>query len=188
MKSRAIFVLIFLIAIVLIIISLVTMRSESKKTLFNGRDLITQSGVCPPFNLYDEDGNVIDPINNINSEKPYSPKQTCGKCHDYDKITQGFHFQQGKDETATGTLAERYQWVSNPGNYGGNWCSPAPLYNYLCKKHNYIGKGNGYDFLYLYHQRVCNLSSGRRYRLNSTGRDSGTINIWIHLDILQAEQ
>ena len=140
MKSRAIFALIFLIAIVLVIISLVTMRTESKKILFADRELITQSGVCPPFNLYDEDGNIIDPVNNINAEKPYSPKQTCGKCHDYDKITQGFHFQQGKDEAATGTLAERYQWVSNPGNYGGNWCSPAPLYNYLSKKTNTSAK------------------------------------------------
>jgi hypothetical protein len=28
-------------------------------------------------------------------------KQTCGKCHDYNKITQGFHFQQGMDENPT---------------------------------------------------------------------------------------
>ena len=140
MKSRAIFALIFLIAIVLVIISLVTMRSEGNKNLFADRGLITQSGVCPPFNLYDEDGNVIDPVNNINADKPYSPKQTCGKCHDYNKITQGFHFQQGKDEVATGTIAERYQWVSNPGNYGGNWCSPAPLYNYLSPKSNSSAK------------------------------------------------
>ncbi|MBW6461312.1 MAG: hypothetical protein K0B08_12140 [Bacteroidales bacterium] len=37
---------------------------------------------------------------------------------------------------ATGTYAERYQWVSHPGNYGGNWCSPAPLYRYLSQKEN----------------------------------------------------
>ncbi|MFO7722454.1 MAG: multiheme c-type cytochrome [Bacteroidales bacterium] len=100
------------------------------------RNLTTKSGVCPPFHLYDEDGNLIDPVNGINDDKPYSPRQTCGKCHDYEKITGGFHFQQGKDEMATGTYAERYQWVSHPGNYGGNWCSPAPLYNFLSKKEN----------------------------------------------------
>ncbi len=104
------------------------------------RELITQSGVCPPFILYDEDDNIIDPVNEINAEKPYSPKQTCGKCHDYDKITQGFHFQQGKDEKASGVFAERYQWVSSPGLYGGNWCSPAPLYNYLSDKSNTSAK------------------------------------------------
>jgi len=134
MKSRSTAVLLFFIAIILLIITIVTLRTEKKQVLLTDRDLITQSGVCPPFYLYDEDGNTIDPVKGVNADKPYSPVQTCGKCHDYDKITQGFHFQQGKDETATGVLAERYQWVSNPGNYGGNWCSPAPLYNYLSKK------------------------------------------------------
>lgn len=96
----------------------------------------SQQSVCPPFNLYDEDGNIIDPVNGINADKPYSPKQTCGKCHDYEKITKGFHFQQGKDEAAPEWMAERYQWVTTPGNYGGTWCSPAPLYRHLSPKKN----------------------------------------------------
>jgi len=93
-------------------------------------------GVCPPFNLYDEDGNLIDPVHGINADRPYSPKQTCGKCHDYNKITEGYHFQQGADEPPPAELGERCQWVSTPGNYGGAWCSPAPLYQYLSPKHN----------------------------------------------------
>lgn len=93
-------------------------------------------GVCPPFNLYDEDGNLIDPVRRINADKPYSSKQTCGKCHDYDKITEGYHFQQGAGEPPPAELARRCQWVSTPGNYGGAWCSPAPLYRYLSPKHN----------------------------------------------------
>jgi len=100
------------------------------------KERTSQRSVCPPFYLYDEDGNLIDPVKGINSDRPYSPKQTCGKCHDYDKITQGFHFQQGKDEKAPEWMAERYQWVSTPGNYGGAWCSPAPLYRYLSPKKN----------------------------------------------------
>lgn len=92
--------------------------------------------VCPPFFLRDEAGNVINPVVGENADKPYSPKQTCGACHDYEKITQGFHFQQGADEQRPGVLGERCQWVSSPGNYGGAWCSPAPLYSYLSPKHN----------------------------------------------------
>lgn len=94
--------------------------------------------VCPPFHLKDEAGNVIDPIHDINADKPYSPKQTCGAagCHDYDKITAGFHFTQGAGEQPPAAHAERYQWVSTPGNYGGTWCSPAPLYKYLSPKQN----------------------------------------------------
>lgn len=95
-------------------------------------------GVCPPFHLRDEQGNVIDPVKGVNDKVPYSPKQTCGAagCHDYDKITQGFHFTQGKGETLPKNYAERYQWVTFPGNYGGNWCSPSPLYRQLAPKSN----------------------------------------------------
>lgn len=65
---------------------------------------------CPPFNLKDEDGNIIDPTKDENG-KPIDPalppsgipqavsaKQTCGTCHDYERITKGYHFQTGRDE------------------------------------------------------------------------------------------
>jgi hypothetical protein len=95
-------------------------------------------GVCPPFQLKDDAGNVIDPARGLNATVPYSPKQTCGTsgCHDYNKITEGFHFQQGKGEAVPAQMAERYRWVSSPGNYGGTWCSPAPLYRQLAAKTN----------------------------------------------------
>jgi hypothetical protein len=32
-------------------------------------------GVCPPFPLRDEDGNLINPITGQNADKPYSPKK-----------------------------------------------------------------------------------------------------------------
>ncbi|HUV00032.1 MAG TPA: cytochrome c3 family protein [Bacteroidales bacterium] len=134
-KKHQVLLLLFLIAAI-IAVSLLEIRSKSRESMITDRELITQSGVCPPFYLYDEDGSIIDPLKGINEDKPYSPRQTCGKCHDYGKITEGFHFQQGKDEVATGTYADRYQWVSTPGNYGGNWCSPAPLYRYLSPKEN----------------------------------------------------
>lgn len=95
-------------------------------------------GTCPPFHLRDEAGNVIDPVQGVNADVPYSPKRTCGAsgCHDYERITKGYHFQQGADEAVPAAMAERYGWVSHPGNYGGNWCSPAPLYNQLAPKKN----------------------------------------------------
>ncbi|MFO8011801.1 MAG: hypothetical protein R6X20_00710 [Phycisphaerae bacterium] len=93
-------------------------------------------GVCPPFHLLDEEGNVIDPVKGTNADKPYSPKQTCGTCHDYETITQGYHFMQGKAEEPTADQAARCQWALTPGNYGGTWCSPAPLYRYLSPKKN----------------------------------------------------
>ncbi len=93
-------------------------------------------GVCPPFHLLDEDGNVIDPVKGANAEQPYSPKQTCGTCHDYETITEGYHFMLGKGEEPTADQAARCQWALTPGIYGGTWCSPAPLYRYLSPKEN----------------------------------------------------
>lgn len=40
--------------------------------------------------LYDEDGKAIDPKDS--AAQPYSPRATCGKCHDYEKISAGYHF------------------------------------------------------------------------------------------------
>ncbi len=83
----------------------------------------TFTGVCPPFFLRDDIGAVINPVAGINADKPYSPKQTCSTsgCHNYDKITGGYHFQQGKDENPNQKLVSLYQWVQSPGQYGGRW-------------------------------------------------------------------
>jgi hypothetical protein len=80
-------------------------------------------GVCPPFFIRDEKGVPINPVKGENAEVPYSPKQTCGTvgCHDYEKITIGYHFQQGKDEEPSRELTKLYQWVLSPGQYGGRW-------------------------------------------------------------------
>lgn len=77
--------------------------------------------VCPPFFLRDEAGQVIDPVHGVNADRPYSPKQTCGACHDYARITRGFHFQQGRDEKLNPTLAAAYPWMYSPGQYGGRY-------------------------------------------------------------------
>jgi len=141
-KSREILIVLGSIAIIFIVINVIAQIMQDTKRNSNLSPIVkkepTTKGVCPPFYLYDEDGNIIDPVHNINADKPYSPKKTCGAsgCHNYDKITEGFHFQQGRGEEPTPIMKERYQWVSSPGNYGGNWCSPAPIYRQLAPKHN----------------------------------------------------
>jgi hypothetical protein len=104
----------------------------------DGGTVAPARGVCPPFPLRDEAGAVIDPVHGRNDTVPYSPKQTCGAsgCHDYAVITKGFHFTQGQGEPVPPDMAARYAWVSSPGNYGGTWCSPAPLYRQLAPKTN----------------------------------------------------
>jgi len=92
--------------------------------------------VCPPFFLKDEDGTIIDPLHGINQDRPYSPKKTCGACHDYDLITSAYHFQQGKNEEIKPELAAVYSWMFSPGNYGGRYCTVAPNFRQLARKKN----------------------------------------------------
>lgn len=93
-------------------------------------------GVCPAFHLFDEEGNVIDPVHGANADRPYSPKQTCGKCHDYEKITKSYHFTMGKGHAPTPDQADRCRWALSPGQYGGTWSTPGPLFPYLSPKKN----------------------------------------------------
>ena len=44
------------------------------------------------INIYDEDGRAIVPTEKQPFGKPYSPAKTCGKCHDYESIHTGWHF------------------------------------------------------------------------------------------------
>ena len=60
-------------------------------------------------------GNVLD------SGKPISTRQTCGgDCHDYDFITDSFHFQQGKNEMNPELLKSHgiASFNSSPGMFG----------------------------------------------------------------------
>jgi hypothetical protein len=59
----------------------------------------------------------------LESKMPYSPKKTCGGCHDYGRITNGYHFQQGRTD-GTGkivikdTFDPKYPWNLSSGMYG----------------------------------------------------------------------
>ena len=138
MKTKMLVPLILIIIAAAVVIGFVSSKSEKPDKRFQVPEVEKTSalGVCPPFYLLTEEGDTINPMNGLNIAKPYSPKQTCGKCHDYNLITKGYHFQQGKDEKPMDIQSERMQWVSSPGNYGGPWCSPAPLYRYLSDKEN----------------------------------------------------
>lgn len=61
------------------------------------------------ISLYDEDGAVISPDDiAIN---PWSPRRTCGKCHDYDAISSGWHFNAIVEGTESGRPGEPWLWV-----------------------------------------------------------------------------
>ena len=73
----------------------------------------------PEITLIDYDGNEISLDSNI----PYSPKNTCGECHDYDAITNAYHFQQGRTDAdgeiiVGDDLDSRNPWLLSRGMYG----------------------------------------------------------------------
>ena len=73
-----------------------------------------------PIPLKDSLGSAIT----INSTAPYDGRRTCGGCHDVDRITNGFLFQQGRTDTS-GQLdmqddyyADGRFWIKSSGRYG----------------------------------------------------------------------
>ena len=89
---------------------------------------LTAGAAHPPVTLYDYQGNrIIDQLDNsdtvtavngsIYKRGPaYSPKQTCGKCHDYNSITKAYHFREGANPGPNGGVSDT--WVSE--NRGTN--------------------------------------------------------------------
>lgn len=61
------------------------------------------------IDLYDAEGNRIDPTDP--NAAPYSPVHTCGKCHDYDAVTHGYHFNAMSPVGARGRPGEPWIWT-----------------------------------------------------------------------------
>jgi len=88
----------------------------------------------PAINLLDANGDLIDPVNGENAAAPFSTRQTCGMCHDYDVITQGYHFQMGWDTVADDFGAGEGRPWSLSNGFLGRWYPYA--FRQLAKKVN----------------------------------------------------
>jgi nitrate/TMAO reductase-like tetraheme cytochrome c subunit len=64
----------------------------------------TQGRLISPLPVVGEDGKPQEPKAN-----PYSPAQTCGKCHDYDTISEGWHFNADSATVPPGRPGE--PWI-----------------------------------------------------------------------------
>ena len=73
----------------------------------------------PDVVLIDYQGNPVA----LDGNMPYSPKLTCGGCHDYEMITNAYHFQQGRTD-AEGRIVvsdgfdSKKPWNLSDGMYG----------------------------------------------------------------------
>ncbi len=75
---------------------------------------------CPPFFLKTDQGDIINPITGENTDQPFSPRKTCGACHDVDTIAKGYHFMMDWDKADD----ERFRdtetpWQVSTGLTGG---------------------------------------------------------------------
>jgi len=82
--------------------------------------------------LKNEQGDRINPERN--SADPYSPRKTCGGCHNYSMITAGYHFQQGFDRMSDRFDARR-PWHLSPGMFG-RWLPTAAAARLAAKKNS----------------------------------------------------
>ena len=73
---------------------------------------------CPSFFLRTAEGEIINPWSGQNDDQPYSTKQTCGYCHDYESISRGYHFQLGWD-VISDNYSKKEPWRLSPGMAGG---------------------------------------------------------------------
>ena len=70
--------------------------------------------------LLDRLGNPLK----ADSTEPYSPRQTCGACHNVDNIANGYHFQQGRTDKdgnlqlKTDFFGDNRDWLLSDGMYG----------------------------------------------------------------------
>jgi len=70
--------------------------------------------------LRDRWGNPLQ----VGDTEPYSPRATCGECHDVDSIANGYHFQQGRTDAngdiqmQTDFYGDGRYWLLSDGMFG----------------------------------------------------------------------
>ena len=78
--------------------------SESRFAVTNNR-----SEYVHWIDLYDAANRLIDV--RAGEAPPYSPRTTCGRCHDYEAIVRGHHFNAMQSPSATDPPGEPWIWT-----------------------------------------------------------------------------
>lgn len=66
------------------------------------------SGYVHWIELYDAENNRIDP--RAEFPEPYSPERTCGRCHEFDTISHGWHFDAVDPKSSSGRPGQPWIW------------------------------------------------------------------------------
>ena len=101
----------------------------------------------------------------IESKTPYSPKKTCGSCHNYDQITNGYHFQQGRTDGAgkivvSDTFDPKYPWSLSSGMYGRYLVASMDLSQLAKKMNQQSSEIDKSSFYFVQNCGVCHPGGG----------------------------
>jgi hypothetical protein len=101
----------------------------------------------------------------INSKIPFSPKKTCGTCHDYNWITNGYHFQQGRTDGArkvviNDTYDRRYSWNLSSGMYGKYSLTTENPIQLAKKMNSHPSEIDKSSFFFVQHCGACHPGGG----------------------------
>lgn len=66
------------------------------------------SGYVHWIELYDASNRKVDP--DAENPQPYSPEKTCGRCHEYDTISHGWHFDAVDADARHGRPGQPWIW------------------------------------------------------------------------------
>jgi len=116
-----------LMVMVLLLPASTVVRAQEEKLLGDGNDG-NRSMPVHLVELLDEDGRRIRSTDV--APKPFSTQQTCGECHDYGKISQGWHFSGHDPHVPAGRPGQ--PWMFSDARTGkgrlvnGRWDDPLP--------------------------------------------------------------
>ncbi len=68
----------------------------------------SMSGYVHWIHLYDAGNSRIEP--GRENLQPYSPEKTCGRCHDFDTISHGWHFNAVREDAIQGRPGQPWIW------------------------------------------------------------------------------
>jgi len=101
----------------------------------------------------------------LESKTPYSPKKTCGSCHNYNQITNGYHFQQGRTD-GTGkvvmgdTFDSKYPWSLSSGMYGRYLAASMDLSQLAKKSNQHLSEIDKSSFYFVQNCGACHPGGG----------------------------
>lgn len=130
-------------------------------SLLNPLSLFPQVSVHKKILLRGFDGSPLT----LESGIPYSPKRTCGACHHYQRITSGYHFQQGRtDGTGKIMISDsfdlKHPWNLSPGMYGRHFAASMDSSQLAKKVNQHPSEIDKSSFYFVQHCGTCHPGGG----------------------------